>query len=264
MPAISFIVPAHDEAASIVATIKSIETAAQGRSFEVVVVDDASQDCTAALAAAAGARVLSVQLRQIASVRNAGAKAAHGDVFVFVDADTRIGKPVVDELMAALSVGAIGGGAMVRFDAPMPLWARVVMPVMTRAYAMLTLAAGCFVFATRDAFEATGGFDEDLYAGEELELSGALKRYAKAIQRWQGHAARFVVLPAAVETSSRKLRVHSGLRLVAELIRFVLLGRRGVQKRDKLSFWYGPRLPDPGAQAEQDRSADHGSGGDRG
>lgn len=251
MPSISFIVPAHDEEASIVATIEAIVAAAHGLDFEVVVVDDACTDRTAELAEAMGARVVPVQVRQIARARNEGAKAARGEVFVFVDADTRISKHLVDELVSAMSHGVIGGGAMVRFDHPMPLWARVMMPLMTRAYAMMRLAAGCFVFATRDAFEATGGFDRGLYAGEELELSGALKRYAKAIQRWQGHPARFVVLSAWVDTSSRKLRVHSGLRLVAELFRLVLLGRRGVRKRDKLSFWYGPRLPDPGTQGRE-------------
>ena len=42
-----------------------------------------------------GARVVPVAYRQIAATRNAGARAALGDAFVFVDADTLIGADVV-------------------------------------------------------------------------------------------------------------------------------------------------------------------------
>jgi hypothetical protein len=108
------------------------------------------------------------------------------------------------------------------------------------------------VFATRDAFEATGGFDRELFAGEEVELSRALKRYAKTIKQWQGHRARFVVVREPVETSARKLRIHSGFRMFGELFRLLALGRRGVRKREKLSLWYGPRRPDPGASQDGD------------
>lgn len=248
---LSFIVPAHDEESSIVATVESIVASAQhvgerGRDYEVVVVNDASTDRTEELAEAAGARVVSVEVRQIAAARNAGARAARGDVFVFVDADTRISKEVVDGVVNATSHGVIGGGAMVEFDKPMPLWARVMMPCMTRVYFMCKLAAGCFVFATRDAFEAAGGFDEELYAGEEVELSGCLKRYAKAIGHWHGHRARFTVLRSRVLTSARKLRIHSSFRIFGELFRLMFMGRRGVKKRDNLGLWYGPRVRDPG------------------
>src|SRR5690606_22941030 len=122
-PVLSFIVPAHDEEASIVATVESIVASAQGHAFEVVVVDDASSDRPRELATAAGAGVVSVQVRQLAGARTAGAAAARGDVFVLVDADTRISKAVVAGVLAAPTNGAVGGGAMVRFDQPMPLWA---------------------------------------------------------------------------------------------------------------------------------------------
>lgn len=250
---LSFIVPAHDEEASIAATLESIFVAARASfgaqataSFELLVVDDASTDRTAEIAQAAGARVVSADVRQIAAARNAGAQAARGEVFVFVDADTRITDSLVTAVRSAIANGAVGGGAMVRFDRPMPLWGRLLMPAMTRLYSMMRLAAGCFVYATREAFEAAGGFDEELYAGEEIELSRALKRYARAAVRSRGQPARFTVLRAPVETSARKLRTHSAWRLFGELGRLMFLGRRGVRSRERLSLWYGPRVKDPG------------------
>ena len=54
---LSFIVPAHDEEASIAATLRAIRAAATSAqaAFEIIVVDDASSDRTAALATAEGA-----------------------------------------------------------------------------------------------------------------------------------------------------------------------------------------------------------------
>ena len=259
LPVISFIIPAHDEEASIVAAVDSIVASASGHDFEVIVVDDASTDHTAALAEAAGAKVVTVAVRQIAGARNAGAKAARGDLFVFVDADTCITQSVIVDVLAAVAKGAVGGGAMVRFDHPMPIWARLIVPMMTRAYLAMKLAAGCFVFATRDAFEAVGGFDLKLFAGEELEFSQSVKRYAKSVGIARGQKARFVIVRSHVETSARKLRTHSGLHMLGQLLRIVSLGRRGLSARNHLSFWYGPRVQDPVSRDTGGAPSDIGS-----
>src|SRR5688572_27455214 len=90
-PAWSFIVPAHDEAPLIQATLQSIRDAADacGFPYECIVVDDDSTDNTAQVARACGACVVPVAFRHIAATRNAGAAAALGARLCFVDADTR-------------------------------------------------------------------------------------------------------------------------------------------------------------------------------
>jgi glycosyltransferase involved in cell wall biosynthesis len=84
---ISVVVPARDEEDRLPRCLASL--AAQTRlPDEVVVVDNASSDATARLAAAAGARVLHEAERGIWPAAAAGYDAATGDVIARVDADT--------------------------------------------------------------------------------------------------------------------------------------------------------------------------------
>jgi glycosyltransferase involved in cell wall biosynthesis len=232
---LSFVVPAHDEAGSIAAVVAAIRDAAGQRPHEIVVVDDASGDGTGVLAAAAGARVLRIERRQIAATRNAGAHATAGDVLVFVDADTLIGPDVVAGLERVLAAGAVGGGAGVRFDEPVPRWVRVALPLLLPLARVLRFTGGCFLFCRRDAFEAVGGFDEALYAAEEIALCRALAQ-----------RGRFVVLRETVLTSGRKLRTYSGRELLRAFARVIFAGRAGVTDRSRLDIWYAPRRPDQG------------------
>ena len=75
---LSFVVPAHDEEASIAATLRAIRSVAASAEtpFEIIVVDDTSSDRTTERAMAEGAQVLRIERRQIAAARNAGAGAA--------------------------------------------------------------------------------------------------------------------------------------------------------------------------------------------
>ena len=109
---ISFIVPAYNEELELPATLAAIHEAAKagGQPYEIVVADDASTDATASIVEKNGARVTSVHHRQIAAVRNSGAKVARGDIFFFVDADTRIFPAHVTKALAALESAIVDSG----------------------------------------------------------------------------------------------------------------------------------------------------------
>ena len=117
--------------------------------------------------------MIPVSLRHIAAVRNAGARAARGDVLIFVDADTIVAPATLEGALDALADGAVGGGARVRMDASAPPWVRRVWGIVSLMF-WLRLAAGCFMFARRDAFDAVGGYDERMFCAEEIVLSRAL------------------------------------------------------------------------------------------
>ena len=238
----SFIIPAHNEEALLAATLDSIRAAAAAArlDYEVIVVDDASTDRTAEIACAHGATTVTVSLRQISAVRNAGARASRGEWLMFVDADTVVTTAVVDAACRVLAAGAVGGGAHVRWDGVMPVWARALAATTLWTMRAASLAAGCFVFCTRSAFEATGGFDETVYATEELWFSRALKR--------QG---RFVLLRDTVTTSSRKLRTYSGLEVLRMTAPLFYRGFAVFRDRRHLGLWYGQRRQDPPPRGEE-------------
>jgi glycosyltransferase involved in cell wall biosynthesis len=233
---ISFIIPAYNEEALIGRTLDALNSAAQsvGEPFEIVVADDASSDRTAAIAEARGARLIRVNLRQIAATRNAGARQANGDKLIFVDADTVVCEEVVRTAIEAMNKGAAGGGSAVSFDGRLPRYAELVHPTLVRLFRAAGLACGCFLFCTRRAFEAAGGFDEKLFASEEIAMSRALKR--------QG---RFVVLRESVTTSGRKLRMYSGTQVLRLFAGLLLAGPKALRRRDGLEVWYGGAREDP-------------------
>src|SRR5213082_2096707 len=154
--------------------------------------------------------------------------AARGNVFIFVDADTRIGPEHVRGAVAALERGCAGGGARLATDREIPLWGRIFFSVFTTLYFGLNLGAGAFLFATRENFFAVGGFDEIYFAGEEVFFTIAVKQLG-----------RFRLLREPAITSGRKLRMYSGWKIFTRSLSLIFGGPRGVMSRKKLDMWYG-------------------------
>lgn len=233
---ISFVVPAHNEEQLLGGTLDAIHMAARaaGKPYEIVVADDGSTDRTSQVARDHGAVVVRVSHRQISATRNSGARAARGNPLVFVDADTQVNPQVILAAVNAVRQGAVGGGATIRFDGRIPLYARLILPVLSLSFRLSRTAAGCFIFCTREAFAAVGGFDETYFGAEEVVMSRALRAHG-----------RFVVLGMPVMTSGRKLRAYSARELFGSMLRLAVGGRKAVQKREGLELWYDERRPDP-------------------
>jgi glycosyltransferase involved in cell wall biosynthesis len=231
---ISFIVPAHNEELWIGKCLDSIRTAMAtlAEPYEVIVVDDASTDSTLRIAEQMGARTLRVEHRKISAVRNAGARAACGEVFFFVDADTQINEPAVSAALAVLRSGAAGGGCLPDFDGPRPLWARLILFFAVPVARLIRWACGCFLFCTREAYSATGGFSERLYAGEDLAFVQALKK-----------VGAFVVLKPKVVSSGRKLNVVGPWQVLGLMLTIAIRGAR-YESEWVLDILYGRRAQD--------------------
>jgi glycosyltransferase involved in cell wall biosynthesis len=110
---LSVIISAFNEERYLPQSLSSLQRAvAECRcSVELIVVDNASTNKTAEIARASGARVVCEPVHNVARVRNTGAAAAHGEVLVFVDADTIVPHDFLDKVNEAITDPLCLGGS---------------------------------------------------------------------------------------------------------------------------------------------------------
>jgi uncharacterized membrane protein YbhN (UPF0104 family) len=103
---VALVLPARDEAATVAGVVARAPAAVAGRPVRVIVVDDGSSDATAALAAAAGAEVVSTGAARGlgAAVRRGLAEAVDGGAaaVAFCDADGEYAPEELEALMAPI------------------------------------------------------------------------------------------------------------------------------------------------------------------
>jgi glycosyltransferase involved in cell wall biosynthesis len=204
--------------------------------WELIVCDNNSTDRTAEIARTGGAKVVFEPHNQISRARNRGASVAEGEWLLFVDADSTPGRGLFADLKAAIDSGRVlGGGATVAADEDL-LSVRVALALWNAMSRSLRWAAGAFVYCEAAAFRAAGGFSEELYASEELELSGRLKRITRA----QGREFR-ILHRHPLQTSARKLHLYGWRDLAPVLGRFLLHPRRMLRSAKECSPWYDGR-----------------------
>ena len=238
---ITIIIPAFNEEKLLPATLRSIQAAAV--SFhrlnwqtELTVCDNNSTDRTAELARAHGANVVFEPINQIARARNTGARSATGDWLLFIDADSRPTAELFADVAGAIqSGGCLAGGAVLKLEGHYPVAARLTgcWNFLSRA---LRYVAGSFIFCEAGAFREVGGFNEDLYASEEIDLSRRLKKLAR--QR----GSKIVILRQhPLVTSARKLHLYALGDHVRFLAKTLLTGKRNLRRREACPTWYDGR-----------------------
>ncbi len=235
-PTVSVLIPAYNEEKLLGPVLDRVHEsfAALGwAAYEVVVCDNHSTDATAEVARAHGASVAYEEHNQISRARNTAARAARGRWLIFLDADTLLSAELLGETLRRLESGQVcGGGSALRFDlANVGPFAAGMTWLWNRVSAGLALAAGSYLFCLHEAWETCGGFDETVYAGEEIFFSRRLKRWGRA------RRLRFeVLLLAPVVTSARKVEWYGQWGL---LWRCLLLMRPGaVKNRELCKLWY--------------------------
>ena len=237
---ISVVIPAFNEEKLIGATLRSIQAAGAafggpGWEMEIVVCDNNSTDGTAALARAAGARVVFEPVNQISRARNTGAAAADGEWLIFVDADSRPARELFDEVAGEIQSGrCLAGGCTVRMDerhflgdCGTGLW-----NLISR---IQKWTAGSFIFCETAAFRKIGGFNAELFASEEIDLSKRLKKLARQ------EGKKVVILHRhPLTTSARKIHLYS-LREHLQLMVRAVFNRRVLTSREACHLWYDGR-----------------------
>jgi glycosyltransferase involved in cell wall biosynthesis len=156
--------------------------------IEILVVDNASTDGTSEIARNFGERngvgwSYCERLRA-ACARNHGANQATGAILIFVDADTRIPAPALQQVRHLVHNCGFGAGIFaLRGDSDTmsswlwwTFWNQVRRMPLARAKAM-----PAFMFCTREIFDRHGPFDESVQIGEEWPVLAGL--YASGPKR---------------------------------------------------------------------------------
>lgn len=235
----SVVIPAFNEAGLLGACIDSARAAfaANGETAGIVVCDNNSTDGTAAVAAGRGARVVFQPVNQISLARNTGAAAAGGDWLIFIDADSRLSPGTLREALALMRGGrCCGGSALIAFDPPPPWWGAALTGFWNLLSRVFSLGAGSFMFCRRDAFEACGGFSPGLYAGEEVELTRALKAWGRP----RGLGFSVITGPRHV-SSGRKFELYTFAELAMGTLRCVPHPFSSLRDPSKLDVFYEGR-----------------------
>ncbi len=229
----SIIIPAYNEEKWLPHSIQALKTAMASIDLngEMIVTDNHSSDQTATVAREHGATVVYETINQISRARNAGARVAKGTYLIFVDADTIISEALLRTALENLSGGQyVGGGALVSFDRETGWMASMIIKFWVWVSIRYQLAAGSFVYCLREAFEDVGGFSQSLYAGEEIRLSWALKKWGR-----QHHKKFQIITDFPVLTSARKLD-HPGRVIAATLI--CVLFPFSIYFKKLCGYWY--------------------------
>ena len=196
-PALSVIVPARNAEALLDRALPVWRGPGRG-DLELIVVDDASTDGTAAAAARYADRVLRLGgQRGPAAARNAGARAGRGDILLFVDADVRAPSGVADLVVRAFREDPGLDAVFGSYD-DRPAEGNFLSQFKNLLHHYVhqnadeeagTFWAGCGA-VRKEAFLEVGGFSEayarpsieDVEFGYRLKASGKTIRLLKSLQ----------------------------------------------------------------------------------
>lgn len=178
----SVVVPAYNEAATLPAALTSLRRQElDGDFFEIIVVDNGSDDATAEIARAHGARVVSEPRRGVCDARQAGVEAARGEFVVSTDADTTHPADWLRRIDARLQnrPDAVAVAGPCSYADP-PWWGRVFPRVGFALVAVVARLTGrpSYLTATNVAFRRQGfpGYDTRLtQGGDEVDLLRRLR-----------------------------------------------------------------------------------------
>jgi rSAM/selenodomain-associated transferase 2 len=200
---LSVVMPVLSEAAGIDAALEALAPL-RAAGHELIVADGGSTDGTAGRAARRADLVIAAP-RGRARQMNAGAARAHGEVLLFLHADTRLPPQAAEHVAAALAGGAHWGRFDVVIEGPGPMF-RVIAALMNARSRLTHIATGDqAIFVRRSLFEELGGYaDQPLM--EDIELCRRLKALPAA--------GRPACLRQRVVTSGRRWQQHGTWRTI--------------------------------------------------
>lgn len=207
---ITIIIPALNEAEILGDTLQSLKD----QPAETIVVDGGSKDDTVEVARRYIPHVF-ISRRGRGIQQDTGARKAHGDVLLFLHADTLLPQGYQHLIDRALAhPGVVFGAFHLRIDPPKPALGLVALWANLRSRLLRLPYGDQALFVRRATYFQTGGF-QDWPIMEDVDLVRRLNR-----------AGGFKLAQGFVQTSARRWRkeniVHTTLRNLSLIIRYCL------------------------------------------
>jgi mycofactocin system glycosyltransferase len=194
LPSISIIIPVFNRAEDISACLDSLLILDYPKDkLEIIVVDDASTDDTPVAASHYPVQLIrNAENRQAPYCRNLGAEKARGDILAFIDSDCRADRTWLRELVPAfkdLKIAAVGGMVESYYNTrPLDRYEQVrsslkmgVWPKRSANNNPFFYVPSCNLLVRRDIFLQTGGFNESLAVGEDVDLCWRIHNFGSNI-----------------------------------------------------------------------------------
>jgi len=196
---VSLICPLYNEADSIKYLIESILSQSK-KPDEIIFVDNFSTDGTVDIIKKYKGIKLIQAKSNISEARNIAVKAVKNDIIVCTDADSKLHKDWVKNMIKPFedkSIDVVGGAYMAVGDTKREkLLAKITVPTVDRMHDDSFLPSGRSIAFKKKAWEAVGGYPEHLATGEDtlfdirLREKGFKFKIAKdAISYWKPRAS---------------------------------------------------------------------------
>ena len=220
---VSVVIPVRNDRAALGVLLSDLAAHAPA-TWEVVVVDGGSTDRTAERATRAGHQPVSSPPGR-GRQQHTGARAATGDILLFLHCDTTLPLNFTDLVKKNLRQKGVAAGAF-----------KLAINERGAAYRLIEFGANLrsrilqlpygdqALFMKRDTYFAAGGFP-DLPILEEIAILPRLKKHG-----------RIVIAPACAVTSARRWQRHGTVKTTV-INQLMLAGWAMVISADRLARW---------------------------
>lgn len=189
---ISVVIPAYNEEAYISLTLESLVAQKTKKKFEVIVVDNASQDKTAEIVKSFAPRlpvkVVHENRRGRGQARATGFATAKGEIILSTDSDVIVPPDWIEKMSAPFVDQEVAGAASMLITYDLSAFDNrfywVSDWVYMHAYRLLFgnhTVVGCSFGVRKSVYESVGGFSTALLAQEDVELGWKLRKAGKIV-----------------------------------------------------------------------------------
>ena len=178
LPYVSIVIPVFNEESYLASCLTSLMSLNYPKGLhEILLIDNGSTDGTLEIAQEFSDVVIHIKENvKVGAVRNYGVQKAKGSVIVFLDSDCVVRQDWLTDGVRKLTAtpdSVMGGRCLLRED---PSWLEkywILTPSGQKS--PRTSLLGSCIFIPKEIFQKVGGFDENLNAGEDSDLTVRLQ-----------------------------------------------------------------------------------------